>query len=530
MSDEAAPGQPPYPSPRAPRMAKLGGLIAALGVMTVAAAVVGNDRPVLAALPVLLAAAAFALWWMPIRWSAAGLVFLTLALDTSNDAIALHEMRAVRIWSSPFSVLGDILRDNLERSFLPGVKLSGLEAAVIVMTAVSIYRRATHNPIDSRGQVQTATVLRDFMLVYLASLAFAVTNGLATGGSFLIWQVRPLLQIPILFFFFQAVFRGPPDHVLVGRVIVGAAVVKALMSLWVRYGVPLPPQSELHMTTNHGDSILYAVAVIILVANFTERNERRALGWALALVPLILLGMVANKRRLAWVELSLGLAAIYFLSPWRAWKRGITRLFLYVTPIIVLYVAVGWNRTGKLFGPVEVLRSLVDAKQDASTYWRDVENWNISMTMREHPVRGFGLGKEYREFIRNDDLTDVYAEWRYQPHNAILGLILFGGLLAFTGMWLLYSVAVYMGIRSYRVASRPEDRVAALCAIGAVLVCIVQAYGDIGPPFTQFRIFVALALAFTAKLAVATGAWPRRIRRAPPRLQSLPGPRSVTVR
>ena len=338
--------RPQEPVTRAPRRAALCALVVALGVATTVAAVAGNDRPVVATLPVLIVAGAFALWRMPLRWSAAALLFLSLALDTSSDAIALHEMRAVHVWSSPFSILGDILRDNLERTVLPGVKLSGLEAAIVVMAAVSVYRRATRNPIDSRGRVQTATVMRDFMLLYVASLAFAVVNGLATGGSFLIWQVRPLLQIAILFFFFQAVFRGPPDSVLVGRVVVTAALIKAFMSLWVRYVVPLPPQSELHMTTNHGDSILYAVAILILVANFTERNERRALVLAVALVPLIVLGMVANKRRLAWVELSMGLAAICFLSPWRAWKRTITRFILYATPVVLLYVAVGWNRPG----------------------------------------------------------------------------------------------------------------------------------------------------------------------------------------
>jgi O-antigen ligase len=154
-----------------------------------------------------------------------------------------------------------------------------------------------------------------------------------------------------------------------------------------------------------------------------------------------------------------------------------------------------------------MVKSLQSGKNDASTYWREVENWNIAMTMREHPFLGMGLGREYVEHMENDDISSIYPEFKFWPHNSILGMLLFFGVFAFTMMWAIVSAIVFLAVRSYRLAASPEDRAAALWTICVVLFCTIQAYGDIGAPFMQYRIFMALAMAVAGKLATATGAW-----------------------
>lgn len=504
--------------PQLPRA--LVAVVAAVGMATVVASVASNGNPLVTVLPVLVAAGGLALSRLPLRWPAAGLVFLSLALDTSRDA---H----LGVWKSPFVFLGDLLRENLEKTLLPGVKFSGLEVGVAILLGFAVYRRAVGT--DGGGRVQTATVITDFVLLYVASVAFALANGLATGGTFELWQVRYLLQIPVLFVFFRVLFTAPRDLALLGRVVVAAALVKALLSIWIRYNVRFPDGTELDFTTNHGDSILFASAILVLVTHFTERSDRRRLLQLAVLGPVVLWGLKANLRRLGWVDVAMGLGVVFLLSPWSPWKRFVTRAALIAVPIAALYVAVGWNSEGALYSPVRKLRSLVEpqeiaaadwwasatARQDASTYWRDVENWNLVVMMRDNPLRGVGLGKAYRETIRNNDLSTEYSEWRSWPHNSVLGLLLFGGLFAFTGIWSIFAVVIFLALRSYRLAKVPEHRAAALCCVGAVLFCILQAYGDLGAPFTQYQIFTAMALAVAGQLAVATGAWPERRRRVP---------------
>ena len=103
--------------------------------------------------------------------------------------------------------------------------------------------------------------------------------------------------------------------------------------------------------------------------------------------------------------------------------------------------------------------------------------------------------------------------YRAMPHNSVLGWLLFGGLIGFTGLWSLWMLTIFLAARSYHRAHRPEDRTAALCCIAAILICAVQAYGDLGLGSLQSKIFVALAATFAGKLAVDTGAWPTRRKR-----------------
>ncbi len=480
--------------------ASLALIIFAVGAATVIAVIGGNGRFGVALAPILLVSAFYLVCRVPLRWTAAVLLTLLLSLDVSTDAAGL--------WHTPLVSLGDFLVKNLDLSVgVPGLKVTGLEVILALLLAIWIYRKATGSKIDGPGEVQTAAVLGDFVLVYLASLAFAVANGLLTGGSMAIWQVRQLLHTPLFFFFFRSTLRGPQDQVLLGRIIVFSALVKAGLAAWVKHQAVTLTGGDLAYATNHGDSILFALAIVILLAQLAERTDRRRLILTAVLLPLLLWGTYANNRRLAFVDVAVGLLTLYFFGPPRPWKRAVRRFAIVAAPIAFLYLSAGWNSTSAVFRPVRTLRSLSDTRKDRSTLWRDVENWNISMSMRERPLFGIGMGKEYTEHMKNDDISG-YREYRVWPHNSVLGLLLFGGLFAFTGMWALFAVTIFLAIRSVHLAQLPEHRTTALCALCAVLFCVVQAYGDGGAPFTQYRVFTGLALAVTGKLAVSTGAWP----------------------
>jgi hypothetical protein len=49
-----------------------------------------------------------------------------------------------------------------------------------------------------------------------------------------------------------------------------------------------------------------------------------------------------------------------------------------------------------------------------------------------------------------------------------------------------------------------------LACVGAAVACLVLAWGDTGAHYPQYKIFVALGVAVSSRLVVATGAWPGR--------------------
>ncbi len=496
---------------RPPGPTALGALVFAAGFLTAAGLVAGEaaGSPALALAPAFLAGVAYVAWRVPLRWSASALLFLLLTLEVNTDAGGM--------WHTPLVVLGDALRDNLEHTLhVPGLKLSGLDVAVLFLMARWLHRRATGSAKDEPGQVQTAAVLRGTVLLYLACVGFAFANGFASGGRLEPWLVRRLLHLPLLFAFFAAAFRGPRDHVLLGRIVVGAACVKAVFAIAIQRIAIAETGGKLAHATNHGDSILFALAILIVVVDVIQGSRAGRLARAAPVLCLLLLGALENGRRIVWVELAMGLAAVYLLAPPAAWKRAIARVALVSVPLALLFVTVGWSSQSRLFAPVRTLRSVTDGTTDHSTLWRDVENWNLAVSLRERPILGIGLGKEYAEHMPNADISIFYPDFRLWPHNSVLGLLLFAGLLAFTGMSSLFAVAVFLAVRSLRRARSPVDRTAALCVVGATIVCLDQAYGDLGAAFTQFNVLMALALAVAGKLAVSTGAWPlqRRPRNA----------------
>lgn len=502
---DTAPGASPRAGVASPTFVLL---VGGVGAATAGALVVSGGSPAVTLAPMLLAALAYLGWTLPLRVSGAAVLFLGLALETSTDAGGL--------WHTPLARLGDLLRENLEQTLgLPGVRLAGVEVLLLGLLAVAAWRRARGSTIDTAGEVPASPLARDAVLVYLAAVLFTFAQGLATGGSFALWQLRRLVQVPLYFAFFQAAFRGPRDHRLVGGAIVAAACVKGVLAAVAQRISIARTGGELAHATNHGDSILFATAIIILVFHVLERPDRGRVLRAAVPLALLLLGIKENNRRIAFVELGMGLAAGVLLAPPRRWKRSLARAALVLAPVALLYVAAGWSSTdARVFGPVRKVRSLVDGETNRSTAWRDVENWNISRSMRDRPLLGIGLGKEYTEYRPNDDISYAYKEYRFWPHNFVLGLFLFGGVLGFTGMWSLFAFTVFLAARALPRASRPEDRVAALAVVGVVVCCAVQAYGDLGAAFTQFRLLEGLALAVAGRLAVATGGWPSPARAA----------------
>ena len=477
-------------------------LLAAVALATVAAVLAGGG-PLFAMIPVLMVAGGYAIVKAPLRGSVAVLTFLMLAVDDHGESIGQ--------WRTPFAGVGDLLHYRLDDAAgVPGLAVTGMEIAIAALLAAWALRRARGASVDAAGQVPPARVMRGLVVVYVVAVAFAVANGVVHGQSVVPWKVRNLLHPILLFVLFSAALRGPQDHLLFGRLVVGAALVRSILSIVVQRLAIAETGGKYATATSHGDSVLFSVAVVLLLADAMERADLRRTGRAALLLPLLLAGMAENGRRIAWVMLLVMLVVTYLVSPMRGWKRSFTRFVVVALPVIALYVGVGWNSDGRIFAPLQTLRGVSDTSYDHSAYWREVENWNIAMSMRERPVLGLGLGGRYTEHMFNDDISSLYREYREWPHNTVLGLLLLLGLFAFTAVWSLSAAALFLAFRSYRVAVAPEHRAAALACVAMLVACHVLGYGDTGAHYPQYKIFLGLALAVASKLAVVTGAWPSR--------------------
>jgi len=472
--------------------------------------------PALALAPAAVAVVAWAVATQPLHRTALVLVFLGLALESPGDAS--------NKWHSPWASIGYLLNTNLNLSLpVESLRFTGIDLLLGAVSFVIVWRRLTRSALDREGNVPTARPLLTAAGVSIATILLLIAYGLARGGNpgQTLWQCHQIVMVPVVVILFHVALRGPRDLRGLGVAVLAAATLKAILALYVRYSSGLDG-GALPTATSHADSMLFATAVCILVGLIFEAPTWRVMKWSAIMLPLLVLAMRANNRRLAWVEVAAGTFVMFLLSRRTRLKRMLTRAALLSFPLLLLYVVVGWNGTSRVFGPVAKLRSLADPATNRSTLEHEVENYELAMNWSQHPVLGLGFGHEYATRLEHGDISEIFPQWRYIPHNSILGLLAFGGILGFTGIFLVLTVGVFLALRAYWWGRDRLWRAAALATAGAVLVYLIQCFGDMGFVSWQSVFLVAPALCISGKLAVASGAWPA-VLRVPGRVQAAAG-------
>ncbi len=477
---------------------------AALFLVSVIAVVAGDGNLGLAVAPALLFAAVYATWKIPLRWPLLVVTFLALTLE--NPA----EVPACGLWKSPLYTVGALMLTHLNLTLSNRALIfSGMDVILVYFGIVVVARSLTGSSVD-RAETPAARPLRTFVWLALVGMAWMWLYGVARGGAdqaSALWQVQRVLYLPLITLLALRAFRGPRDYAAFGKVVIAAACLRACLALYIVATVTSPDGKPLDYATTHPDSMLFADAACLMAVLLILQPDKKRVVFAAITLPLLIAGMIANNRRLVWVEVVVGLAVVYSLTPPTRFKRAVKRVLVMSSPITLPYFVVGWSSMSGVFRPVHMMRSVVDSSADPSTAWRDLENYDLVSTFRENPLFGTGYGHGYVETIVLPDVSRFYALERFVPHNAILGLWTYGGIVGFTLLWTMFAVGIFFAARAQRHAKDLTTRITALGTIVAVVVYFVHCYGDMGLGTNAGVFTVAPSLAIAARLAVATGAW-----------------------
>lgn len=405
------------------------------------------------------------------------------------------------MWPAAVAFFGTIK----EFSGMPGASLSVFS----FVSAGLLYRAVTGK--KSAEWTPPPKFAKRALFVFLGTILGLAAFGIVRGGGIepAFRQTIHLLHLPLVSFLFLYALRVPEDLASVGTAFVVAAVARSFLVMYVYFGVCYPNITRLpgkpEWCTNHSDSVLFVVALIILLAHALEQRTKKIIGRALLLAAPILLGIVLNNRRLAFVSLGAAPLVIYLaLKPSRR-KTRITWALALGVPLLIGYVLVGAElpSTSPLLKPAKLAMSVLEQK-DASSASRDIENENLIYTLRQSPVLTSGFGHDYQFSPNNPpvDLTETFANFRLIAHNGVLWIWSLAGVVGFTLLWIIYPLGGTLALRGYRAAQTPLERTAALSALGAVVVCVVQIWGDQG--FNSYMTLITFSVAFAvaARLAV----------------------------
>lgn len=469
-----------------------------------------SGDPLIAFAPLFWVIVLYLLAAMPLRHHLALIVFATWL----SDAISIELPQKGGIWFPPFHGLRMVLFENLNKVVpIPALRFSLLDLVYVLMLTLVAVRTAMRIRVDTKGRQESTAVLDRLLIAALVTVILLLVYGIGIrGGDFKqsLWQFRQILWLPIVIWLFGYALRGARDFERIVNWMVLAACVKILPGVIFFFNVARPLQFEPATLYSHNDSILFVVCFLALLIRFLhDVSWKNGLLFAVA-GSWIMFGNVLNNRRLSFVGFGVGLLLIVLILRGPS-KKAVRKALVVLAPLIAVYLFVGQNRSGTFFKPARQIMSVTN-QEDSSSGTRDIENFNLIWTLKPNKILGAGWGHEYNELVRADDISVFFAQYRFIAHNSVLWLWTIGGLVGFTLIWMQLVVGVFFARRAYLFARNPLEQSTAMTALVVMSTYMMQAWGDMGVIAPTATLTLGLAIAGAAKLAVSTGAFPKRMR------------------
>lgn len=417
------------------------------------------------------------------------LLFLVLVNEGTDNCIYGKHMFA------PFHWVHTVLFD-------PIFAVRPLDAILVFVLAYASLRGKKH-----AGMVSP---MRRALFIAVGAVVLALVYGLARGGDARAagWQSYLMFTTVLATFTFAAVNTTAEHYVAILRMEVVASVYRAAMGMifyafYVRNGTVFPNPGYV---TSHEDSVLWTISIGFLLVQTVQTPSAKVRWLAGVIVPFLLIAVQLNNRRLAWISLGGELLALYVMIPPSVVKRRVKRAAAILVPVLALYAAVGWGKTEGIFRPLQAFQS-VSSAEDNSTKARIVENLGLIATANQSSwLMGTGWGHKYVEISDRYQIY-MFELWPYVPHNGVLGLLAYTGLVGFFGYWMTLPIAVFLHARTAKSAARPIDRMIGLVGVMQIVACANQWYGDMG--YFQVESMYVLATCFAAalRIPIRSGVW-----------------------
>jgi hypothetical protein len=406
--------------------------------------------------------------------------------------LELDPIMYLGLWRSSFAVFAPMFAPVPGISLFPW-QLLLLGLAPFCLSQSNALRR--HAPEMDRA-----------IFLSLACIVITLLWGLIRGGSayFAYYQLWRFLAALLVAYMLMSAMRTRRDLVALGRTVTLAALIRATMCIyfyWTHVYGRIFPAPE--FVTNHDDTIVWVVAILIVTLWALQKGGTKAWVVAALIVPYVVYAIVLNTRRIAWVELLMALPVLYILMGAGPMRSRINRWAMIAAPLVVIYIIAGLSSTSPVFSPVHALMT-TGSNYDPSSLTRQEEARNLLHTLVDmgNPILGTGWGVPY------DRLEHYWSNYNagwilvlYTPHNAILGLAAFSGLVGIIGIWGVVPTGAYLAARGYRGSDDVVVRTAAMVAIGAIAAYSVHCYGDIGFESFQVSLVFGAALATAGKVA-----------------------------
>ena len=363
-----------------------------------------------------------------------------------------------------------------------------------------------HGLLKRQNLFQGGELLLPFSLFFVCVI-WGIVHGLSSGADLqiLVEEVRSFWYL-LLGYLLAYNFIRKKQHVrLMIWLVIVCAGIKALQGVYIYIFVIHGDLAANHEIMAHEESYFW-ISILLLIVLFSLHSKYRPQFFAaLAVLPLLLLSLIANNRRADFVALVVGLAVAWILIfTIKTHARKSLLVILFVTTLLgSAYVGAFYNGTGGFSSPARAIVSVFhpDPTDASSNLYRDIENYDLKYTVKLNPM-GLGFGKPFLQPVLLPDLSSLDPVYNYIPHNTIYWVWMRLGPIGFIALWYLFGAMI---VRGSIIARQLKDKYLQLIAIYIVAMLVMEiivAYADYQLSFYRNVIYVGILAGVLMRLPI----------------------------
>jgi len=401
----------------------------------------------------------------------------------------LFEQATYEVGSHPGAFTANV---PVFRSFGNGVVLLPIELILIVGVLVWLMKAALAGTLD-RPRSAFSRALAAFL--FLCLIGFVI--GYSRGGDYnkALWEVRPFLLLATTYF----VARNVVKHRSALRTVMWLFVIctgfKALLASYMFFSFARAMNPRPESLLSHEDSLFFGILMVLTVGLWIYEQRGLLRRVATALLPFVIIAMMANSRRTAWPIVMIGLVALLVIT-WMTQptkRRAVGPVMALLAVISAVYFPLFWNKTGggTLSQPARAVRSTVspDPRDEASNEYRQQENANLTFNIQQAGPLGKGFGIPINYALPIVDVSNIDPMIKFIPHNGGLWIWMRLGLQGEMAFWIMLGTAMIAACRLTRSADAQVALLGAL-TVSALIGYALQGWEDMG--FGNVRIGIVM--------------------------------------
>jgi nitrate reductase NapE component len=361
-----------------------------------------------------------------------------------------------------------------------------------------------HNLLKRQKILQGGKLLLPY-LCFLACVLWGIVHGLSSGGDLKITinEIRSFWYLFLGYLLAYNLIQTKKHLYFIFWFIIICAGIKALEGVYIYVFVIHGDLSANRDIMAHEESYFW-VAILLLTMLFSLHYKYRPQFYtALALIPFLLIALIANNRRADFVALLVGMMVAWVLI-FAVKPRARKLLVIFLVVFLLLggaYVATFYNGQGGFSEPARAIVSVFrpDPSDASSNLYRAIEDYDLIYTVKLNPM-GLGFGKPFLQPILLPDVSVFDPVYNYIPHNTIYWVWMRLGPIGYLALWYLFGAMIVRGSLIARKLKDPYLQLIAIYTVSMIVIEIIVAFADYQLSFYRNVIYVGMLAGILMRL------------------------------